>query len=208
MSAVIRQMVARKRTIAADAEAFSERSAQIIAEAKGERGEPGPKGDKPAHEWKGTKLRFEQPDGTWGKFVDIKGKDGKDGKDGRQQVVVGGYVSSAPNLSSLAPGAEGVTPASIAVQQGSEWVSLPWDAFIPIIAGAIDMSATASRRTDFVGTSLLYRGEAEPGAAESAAVWRIKRIEFLPDGDVIEKWAAGSAEFSHQWTDRETLVYS
>lgn len=204
MSAVIRQLVARKRTIEADAESFAERAAQIVAAAKGERGDPGPKGDKPAHEWKGTKLRFEQPDGAWGKFVDLKGKDGKDG---RQQIVVGGYVSSSPNLSALAPGAEGVTPASIAVQQGGEWVSLPWDAFIPIIAGAIDMSATTSRRTDFVGTSLLYRGEAVPGAAEAAAIWRIKRIEFMPDGDIAETWASGTAEFAHAWADRATLDY-
>lgn len=205
MSAVIRQLVARKRTIEADAAAFAERAAQIVAAAKGEQGEPGPKGDKPAHEWKGSKLRFEQPDGTWGKFVDLKGPAGKNGS---QQVVSIGYAASSPGLSSLAPGAEGVTPASIVVQQGGEWVSLPWEAFIPIIAGAIDMGTATSRRTDFVGASLLYRGEAVPGAAESAAVWRIKRIEFMSDGDVIETWADGSADFVHAWSDRAALGYS
>jgi hypothetical protein len=28
------------------------------------------------HEWQGTKVRFELPDGKWGKFVDLIGKDG------------------------------------------------------------------------------------------------------------------------------------
>jgi hypothetical protein len=36
----------------------------------------GDKGDKPNHEWKGTKLRFELPSGEWGKAVDLAGKDG------------------------------------------------------------------------------------------------------------------------------------
>jgi hypothetical protein len=43
---------------------------------KGEQGPQGPKGDKPAHEWQGTSLRFENPDGSWGQFVNLKGQDG------------------------------------------------------------------------------------------------------------------------------------
>ena len=43
---------------------------------QGPQGEQGPKGDKPAHEWQGTSLRFENPDGSWGQFVDLKGQDG------------------------------------------------------------------------------------------------------------------------------------
>lgn len=36
----------------------------------------GDKGDKPNHQWKGTKLKFELPNGEWGKEVDLAGKDG------------------------------------------------------------------------------------------------------------------------------------
>jgi ribosomal protein L35AE/L33A len=36
----------------------------------------GDKGDIPKHEWQGTKLKFELPDGNWGKAVDLAGKDG------------------------------------------------------------------------------------------------------------------------------------
>ena len=43
---------------------------------KGEQGPQGPKGDKPAHEWQGTSLRFENPDGSWGAYVNLKGQDG------------------------------------------------------------------------------------------------------------------------------------
>ena len=32
----------------------------------------GEKGDAPEHEWKGSKLRFKKPDGTWGKWVELK----------------------------------------------------------------------------------------------------------------------------------------
>jgi hypothetical protein len=43
---------------------------------QGPQGEPGPKGDKPAHQWSGTSLRFENPDGSWGAYVNLKGQDG------------------------------------------------------------------------------------------------------------------------------------
>lgn len=42
----------------------------------GPQGEPGPKGDKPAHQWSGTSVRFENPDGSWGSYVNLKGQDG------------------------------------------------------------------------------------------------------------------------------------
>jgi len=51
---------------------------QIIRELTKKIPEPikGDKGDTPNHKWKGTKLAFEKPDGKFGKFVDLKGKDG------------------------------------------------------------------------------------------------------------------------------------
>jgi hypothetical protein len=55
---------------------------------QGPKGEPGPAGEdgesgpKPAHEWDGTKLSFEEPDGTMGEKVDLRGPAGKDGRDG------------------------------------------------------------------------------------------------------------------------------
>lgn len=36
----------------------------------------GKPGKMPDHEWDGTKIRFENPDGTWGEWVDVKGNPG------------------------------------------------------------------------------------------------------------------------------------
>lgn len=46
----------------------------------GEKGIQGEKGDIPKHEWFGTKLRFENPDKTWGKWVDLGSKDNLGGQ--------------------------------------------------------------------------------------------------------------------------------
>lgn len=43
---------------------------------KGDKGDTGSKGDKPKHQWDGTKIRFENSDGSWGQWVDLKGSGG------------------------------------------------------------------------------------------------------------------------------------
>lgn len=53
--------------------------------AVGPTGPPGAQGNTglpPAHEWDLTQLRFRNPDGSWGSFVDLKGEPGADGVDG------------------------------------------------------------------------------------------------------------------------------
>lgn len=209
MSAVIQNLLLRKRQRDVDA---SERQ-RFIAEAKGERGDPGPQGETgpmPSHEWQGTKLRFEQPDGTWGKLTDLKGEPGKEGAAGRTVVVARGGGSSG-GMGSLLPGAPNTEPTGIAVVQGERWVNLSWTSFIQIIAGAVDMGAELSRRSDFVGESIIYRGEAAPGSLESDSVWRIKKITFVVDADgkqdIDEKWAGGNADFTNAWSARTSLEY-
>lgn len=44
------------------------------------KGDKGDKGDIPKHEWKGTSLRFELPNGKWGKYVDLEGRAGLGGR--------------------------------------------------------------------------------------------------------------------------------
>jgi hypothetical protein len=46
---------------------------------EGPRGPTGPVGPRPDHEWKGTELRFENPDGSWGDYVDLQGPKGERG---------------------------------------------------------------------------------------------------------------------------------
>lgn len=50
---------------------------------QGPQGPAGPSGPAPEHEWRGTELRFRNPDGSWGPWVDLEGPKGKDGKDGK-----------------------------------------------------------------------------------------------------------------------------
>lgn len=61
-------------------------------------------------------------------------------------------------------------------------------------------------RTDFVGSDFIYKGTALPGTPENVASWSIKRITIV-DGDFTTKWAEGSSEFIHSWSDRLSLVY-
>lgn len=42
----------------------------------GPPGPPGPRGPAPAHQWKGANLRFQNPNGTWGKYVNLRGPGG------------------------------------------------------------------------------------------------------------------------------------
>jgi len=65
-----------------------------------------------------------------------------------------------------------------------------------------------SKRTDFVGEDVIYRGEAAVGSPESGAVWRIRKILLASDGDVTETWADGTAAFDKTWTNRATYTYS
>lgn len=58
---------------------------------QGDQGDDGPIGPMPDHDWDGTKLRFQRPDGHWGEAVDLKGERGFHGQSG-------GGGSSAPTL--------------------------------------------------------------------------------------------------------------
>lgn len=55
---------------------------------RGPEGPPGPRGPRPEHEWRGTELRFENPDGSWGEYVDLQGPKGERGMSGGGAVVV------------------------------------------------------------------------------------------------------------------------
>lgn len=46
---------------------------------KGDKGDPGDIGPRPAHQWSGTSIRFQNPDGTWGAYVNLKGNQGDPG---------------------------------------------------------------------------------------------------------------------------------
>lgn len=64
-----------------------------------------------------------------------------------------------------------------------------------------------SKRIDFVSDDQLYRAEAVPGSDESDPVWRIRKVVLASDGDVVETWAEGDANFDKIWSNRETYNY-
>lgn len=65
-----------------------------------------------------------------------------------------------------------------------------------------------AKRIDWISETVLYKGEALPGALPSEAAWRIRRITLASDDDVTEEWAGGSAEFTNIWDNRGSLSYS
>lgn len=73
--------------------------------------------------------------------------------------------------------------------------------------GVEEMPAQFSVRLDEVGQDVLYKGEANPGSSETAAVWRIRKITLREDGDVEVSWAEGTSSFDKTWSLRETYTY-
>lgn len=63
---------------------------------RGDKGEKGDTGPMPDHEWRGTELRFQKPDGTWGAWVDLRGAKGSRGERGPSGGGGGGYSAPAP----------------------------------------------------------------------------------------------------------------
>lgn len=55
--------------------------------------------------------------------------------------------------------------------------------------------------------TIMYIGEAVPGALTSVAAWRIKKVTFVAEDTAIT-WAGGTANFDKIWDDRLSLSYS
>jgi hypothetical protein len=58
---------------------FSGTEVEWLASLKGDKGDTGIQGIMPSHQWSGTSLQFQNPDGSWGSLVDLKGQDGTGG---------------------------------------------------------------------------------------------------------------------------------
>lgn len=79
-------------------------------------GPPGPRGPMPRHQWRDTRVRFEELDGTWGKWVELRGGKGKDAP----PVILGGG-GGGTNLATLRAASDAV-PDAFVVRQGGNWV--------------------------------------------------------------------------------------
>lgn len=81
---------------------------------------------------------------------------------------------------------------------------------MPFRVSAYDAGIPYQYRRDKTTTAgYYYNGWSDPGAATSAAKWKIYRETIATDGDVTEiKFASGSINFDQIWDNRATLSYS
>lgn len=83
------------------------------------------------------------------------------------------------------------------------------------VAGTWNLQGNMSQvaqtvRTDTDGASpeTIYRGNALPGTATSAASWRCEEITIAVDGDVSILFADGNDNYDNIWDNRASLSYS
>lgn len=116
--------------------------------ADGRDGKDGERGPMPDHEWKGTKLRFQKPEGGWGKFVDLKGEKGAAGGSsffgGGGGGSGGGPTSPGTDLSAL-PAATSDLPNGFVVRQGSTWAVATYEQMLAWFPGGAGGSTTVLR---------------------------------------------------------------
>lgn len=77
-----------------------------------------------------------------------------------------------------------------------------------IIGGSVVAAQYAVQVDENTGSKLTYIGEAVPGSASSAAVWRIKRMDESGDPEIIITWADGDESFDNIYDNRASLSYS
>ena len=70
-----------------------------------------------------------------------------------------------------------------------------------------DLEMQYNKQIDVVG-SVTYIGESLPGTADSASLWRIKKVDETSTPDITITWAGGDENFDKVWDDRVSLSYS
>lgn len=95
---------------------------------------------------------------------------------------------------------EGGTANQVLVKKSGNDYDYQWEDVIidPVYTKLIDDTTPG----------VMYLGEAVPNSITSAAVWRIKKIQFDASGNVDEVRFAGNGAFSQVWNDRVGLIYS
>ena len=70
----------------------------------------------------------------------------------------------------------------------------------------VTASPDLSFRMEDLGTGIMYIGYAEPGAAESDPVWKIKQV-LTTGGQLSILWANGEPGYIHSWALRASYSY-
>ena len=133
----------------------------------GEKGDKGDTGPMPKHDWSGTALRFQNPDGTWGNRVDLKGEPGN-------------RANAEPATTTTLGGVMPATGLRVNIE-GYEYVALGWDkekCYPDPIVVAYDGSPWLWLQESGVGTEA---GVRTPGTGEAGNYWRqIANVVDIP----------------------------
>lgn len=137
----------------------------------GGEGQKGDTGPMPAHEWSGTSLRFQRPNGSWGERVDLKGEPGN-------------RTNAIPATTTTLGGVMPATGLRVDIE-GYEYVALAWDqnaCYPDKIVVLHNDSAWLWLKASGIGTET---GAQEPGLEASTAYWRkIANINDIPGAGV------------------------
>lgn len=149
----------------------------------GQQGEKGDVGPRPEHNWKGTSLRFQNADSTWGEYVDLKGEPGN-------------RVNAEPATTTTLGGVMPATGLRVDIE-GHEYVALGWDAHAcysdPIVV-IHENSVWMWLKESGVGTEA---GVREPGKDASTAYWQsIALVTDLPGAGLGLEYDPKSNQFS------------
>ena len=96
---------------------------------------------------------------------------------------------------------------NLAIAQEMQSV-LPNSSDVIVVQPMEDAEMPYAKRVDFENDdTLIYRGEAAVGSANTANKWRVRRLTIASDDDVTEEWANGNASFDKVWDDRLSFNY-
>lgn len=112
-----------------------------------------------------------------------------------------GSLLGKSGKNSFVAGLNGESAYQIAVKYGFSGTEEEW---VNSLGGAqVDYAQVVDEASDTV----TYIGKAEPGSAENAAVWQIKKIT-ISGTETITTWADGDVQFNNVWDNRAGLTYA
>lgn len=109
-------------------------------------GRRGPRGPIPDHEWEDTSIRFQNPDGSWGEWVDLKGAPG--GGNGGFFGFGGGPVMGVRRIkggTNIIVSGDPGEPTISAITSGGSFTVLTPSGVVNSVNTAFDFGATAPR---------------------------------------------------------------
>lgn len=173
---------------------------------KGEAGESivGPKGDAGTNGINGSKILFldsaPTDEGNDGDLVLINKTFEVFVKENGEWIKKGTLLGKEGKVSYVG-GLNGESAYQIAVRNGFAGTEVEW---LASLGGA---QVDYAQRVDEASATVTYIGKADPGSAEGAAVWQIKKIEVIGSETEIT-WADGDVDFNNVWSNRASLSFS